>query len=355
MKTKSLLPLLATGVFFVVALSPARAVELQQKFQAGQSLNYDITMNGTANVKLPADMPIFFAGVPLEIEVNGNGVARLNTLAVSPQGDGTVSVQLPKFDLNGRAFGQKALIELRDGNSRFLLNGKPVASPLPDAKKGDMKSYGLVISKAGRIKGVKELDKNGKLTAFTGAKPQLKPVADDVPEVAKEVSPAQAIDKGAFMGSLILQALPTLWPQGDVKPGDTWKTTLALPPAIARTPEAAQNAAPLSDWTMTLKGQEVVNGVSLWRVGIVGGIEVDGKTLPAPKTPDKGARPVPQLENLSQNVDGDLWFDAAKGQIAGGNMVINARGQTHTISAGGRNSDPSWADFTGTLNLRLQP
>ena len=349
MKTPSIFSVLAAGVLVSAAFTPARAVELQQKFVAGQSLNYNVSMSGTANVKVPADLPVFFAGVPLEIEINGQGLARLNTLEVNPAGDGTVYLELPKLDLNGETFGQKALLELRDGKPRFLLNGKPLAVPLPDPnKQTGGKAYGLVIGKEGRVKSVKELSKDGQLLPTQATNAQSKPAAD-------EVAPADAVDKGAFISSLILRALPTLWPQGDVQPGDTWKTTLPLPAALARTPETAQTAAPLSQWTMTLKGQEVVDGVSLWRVGIVGGIEVDGGDLPAPAAPKKGAKAVPALENLSQKVDGDLWFDAAKGQIVRGDMVIDARVQSHTIGENGRNSEPSWADFTGTFGLRLQP
>ncbi len=351
MKTKISLSLLAAGVLATAVLTPARAVELQQKWQTGQSLNYDLSLNGTANLKVPSDAKIFFAGVPLEIDLSGKGMARLNTLEVSPLGDGTIFVEVPKFDLNGRAFGQKALLELRDGDSRLLINGKPIALPKPDPKKAPP-MYGLVVGKDGRVKSVKELDKNGKLMAApTKSTPPARAVADKNDET---VAPADAIDKGAFITSMVLRALPTLWPQRDVQPGDTWKTTLPLPPAFARDAAAAQNAAPLSEWTMTLKGQEVVDGASLWRVGVVGGIQVDGQDLAKPKEPKKGEKPVLALENLSQHVDGDLWIDAAKGQIVRGDMVIDARGQSHTIDEKGRNSDPAWADFTGTFGLRLR-
>lgn len=351
MKNKTSLSLLAAGVLASAAFSCAHAVELQQKWQAGQSLNYDLSLNGTANIKVPADAKIFFAGVPLEVDLSGKGQARLNTLEVSPFGEGTIFVEVPKFDLNGRAFGQKALLELRDGESRFLINGKPIALPKPDAKKAPNKAYGLVIGKDGRIKSVKELDKDGKLLAAPAkSAAPARQVADDKTPVA----PGDAIDKGAFISSMIMQALPTLWPQRDVQPGDTWKTTLPLPAAFARDAATAQGAAPLSEWTMTLKGQEVVDGASLWRVGIVGGIQVDGQTLAKPTAPKKGAKPVPTLENLSQRVDGDLWFDAAKGQVVRGDMVIDMRGQSNSIDDAGRTSEPAWADFTGTFGLRLR-
>ncbi len=354
MKHKPVLSLLAAGVLATVAVAPAHAVELQQKFQAGQSLNYDVVMNGTANLKVPAEMPVFFAGVPLEIELNGKGTATLKTLEVSPAGDGTLLAQLPKFDLNGSSFGQKVLLELRDGKPRFLFNGKEMGGVKPNQKKDDKtdnKAYALIVGKDGRVKGVKQVGKDGKLlptAADNAATPPLKLVADGD-------NTKMAIDKGGLITSTILNALPTLWPKGDVKPGDTWQSELPLPAFMARTPEIAKNAPPLSKWTMTLKDQEVVDGVSLWRVGIIGGIELDGKNLPAPTAPKNGAKFTPQLENLSQTVDGDLWFDAAKGQIVRGDMVIDARGQSHTVSATGRKSDPSWVDFTGTLGLRLAP
>ena len=349
MKTIRSLSLLAAGILATAALAPARAVELQQKWQVGQALDYDLSLNGTANIKVPASAKIFFAGVPLEIDLSGKGAARLNTLEVNPMGDGTVFVEVPKFDLTGRTFGQTALLELRDGQTKFLINGKAIDTPKPDPKKA-MPKYALVIGKDGRVKSVKELDKNGKLVATSAPKSaaQVRQIADET------VAPGDAIDKGALISSMILRALPTLWPQRDVQVGDTWKTTLPLPAAFARDAATAQGAAPLSEWNMTLKGQEVVDGVSLWRVGIVGGIQVEGQTLAAPKTPKVGENPVPSLENLSQHVDGDLWLDAAKGQIVRGDMVIDARGQSNSVDSAGRKGDAAWADFTGTFGLRLR-
>ena len=352
------LSLLAAGVLATAAFSSAQAVELQQKWQAGQALNYDLSLDGTTNIKVPRGMNLprdfrFLAGVPLEIDLTGQGVARLNALAVSPSGESTVFVEVPKFDLNGSAFGQKALIGLRDGRVSFSIFDQTTDLVKPDPK-NPFPKYALIIGKDGRVKGVKELDKNGKLLATTAATPTapVLSVADDTEQTP--VAAGEAIDRGAFISSMIMQALPTLWPQRDVQTGETWKTTLPLPAVLARNANAAQNAAPLSEWTMTLKGQEVVDGVSLWRVGIVGGLQVDGESLAAPTAPKKGDKPVPALENLSQRVNGDLWFDAAKGQVVRGNMVIDARGKSHTIDEQGRKGEPAWADFTGTFGMRLR-
>ena len=347
--------LLVAGLTTTVALSalsPARAVELQPRFVAGQSLSYDLMLSGTANLKVPSDAPMFFAGVPLEIEVQGNGLGRFNTLDVDALGNGTVFFELPKFDLNGQAFGQKAKLELREGKEpRFLLNGKPLAvggkkDDKTDKAKAPDKRYGLVIGKDGRIKNVKEL---APLEPVGAPAPTEREVAGD-----EAVSPEAAIDQSAFMGSIILRSLPTLWPKGDVQVGDTWETELAFPAAFAKNAAAAEDAPPLSQWTMTLKGQETVDGVELWRVGVVGGVRVDGSRLAPPATPKKNAKPVPQLDNLTQNVNGDLWFDALNGRIMRGEFVLDARGQSHTIDNKGRNSDPSWADFTGTFGMKLR-
>lgn len=343
--------LLAAGILATAAFSSAHAVELQQKWQVGQALNYDLLLNGTANIKVPASAKIFFAGVPLEVELSGKGDARLSTLEVNPMGDGTVFVEVPKFDLSGRTFGQIGLLELRDGQPRFLINGKAIDTPKPDPKKA-MPKYALVIGKDGRVKSIKELDKNGKLLATS--EPRAAAVARQIADEGETVAPSDAIDKGALISSMILRALPTLWPQRDVQPGDTWQTTLPLPASFARDAATAQGAAPLSEWNMTLKGKEVVDGVSLWRVGVVGGIQVDGKDLAAPKAPKTGENPVPSLENLSQRVDGDLWLDADKGQIVRGDMVIDARGQSSSVDSAGRKGEAAWADFTGTFGLRLR-
>ena len=345
--------LLAVGLLTTVALAamPARAVELQQHWQAGQTLNYDLAMKGTANVKVPADAPVIFAGVPLEVEVQGNGVARLNTLEVDALGNGTVFVEVPKFDFNAQAFGQKALVQLREGETtKFLLNGKPLAiGNKKDDAKAPAKRYGLVIGKDGRVQNFKELDPVKPTAMLAPAQtPPLRAVADEQPVKAEA-----AIDKGTFMASMILRGLPALLPKGDVQIGDTWKTELPFPAVLAKSPAAANAAPPLSDWTMTLKGQETVDGVSLWRIGVVGGLRVDGTALPAPKTPQKDAKPVPQLDNLAQNVNGDIWFDAQNGRIARGEFVVDARGQSHTVDTKGQHSDPSWADFTGTFGMKL--
>lgn len=328
----------------------AHAVELQQKWQAGQKLDYDLALVGTANLKVPADAKIFFAGLPLEIEMQGKGLGRLNTVSVDALGTGTVLFELPRFDLNARAFGQKGLVELRDGQTRFLLNGKPLAL---DGKNSSIKMpanrYGLVIGKDGRIKNVKTLDPL-KPTVAPSRTPQLRQIAD----TPVAVDPAKAIDRGALISSMILRALPTLWPQGDVKLGDTWKTELAFPGALAKNPAAAVDAPPLSQWTMTLKGQETVDGVELWRVGVVGEVRVEGERLAAPATPKKDAAPVPQLDNLSQTVNGDLWFDAARGHVARGEFVVDARGQSRTLDSRGKQGDPAWADFTGTFGMKLR-
>lgn len=345
--------LLTAGLLAGVALGavvPARAVELQQRFVAGQSLDYDLAMNGTANLKVPSDAPVIFAGVPLEVEVQGNGVGRFNTLEVDALGNGTIFFELPKFDLNARAFGQKALLELRDGEApRFLLNGKPLAiGDKKDKEKAPAKRYGLVVGKDGRIKDVKELAPLKPTAAPLKAPAAAREVADEKP-----VKPEAALDQNAFVTSVILRALPTLLPQGDVQIGDTWKTNLPFPAAFAKA-GAAEGAPPLSEWTMTLKGQEIVDGAPLWRVGVVGGLRVDGDTLPAPDAPNKDAKPVPQLDNLTQNVNGDFWFEAQKGRIARGEFVVDARGQSHTIDSKGRSSEPSWADFTGTFGMKLR-
>ena len=347
--------LLAAGLVGAVAMGavlPARAVELQQRFVAGQALNYDLAMNGTANLKVPTDAPVIFAGVPLEVEVRGSGVGRFNTLSVDALGNGTVFFELPHFDLNAKAFGQKGLLELRDGQApRFSLNGKPLAvgDKKNDDKAAPAKRYALIIGKDGRIKDVQELAaiKPTAATLEAPAAPTARRVADEKP-----VKPEAAIDQSAFFTSVILRALPTLLPQGDVQIGDTWKTSLPFPTNLARA-GATADAPPLSQWTMTLKGQETLDGAALWRIGVIGGLRVDGDRLPAPAPPGKDARPVMQLDNLTQNVNGDFWFDAQNGRIARGDFVVDARGQGHTLDNKGGQSEPSWADFTGTFGMKL--
>ncbi|BCM91352.1 hypothetical protein IAD21_03224 [Abditibacteriota bacterium] len=330
---------------------PSHAVMLKQKWQAGQKLTYALDLDGTANVQLPPGAPgmDLFAGVPLELQMRGTGLAELNTLKVDEFGTGTVTVALPQLKLNAQALGQKAQWTMMEGKSQLSINGQPLgigAIPQGDGKP----TAAIKISATGQFKGIESL------------------VADKpAPQVATQnpVTPGAAIDKAGAFSAMILSAFPALWPTRDVNVGDTWQANVDFAP-LARPAKDDEAAKPLGSFDLKMEGEDVVEGKTLQRVSIKGDVDLDGKTLetafPTPPvtapagnaTKAKPQQPQPKLDHANQTVEGTLWFDAQAGQVAKAELVLGGRAQAITPNARG-NGNESWFDFTGSLNMALQP
>ncbi len=333
----------------------AHAVVLKQKWQAGQTLVYNVDLDGTANVQMPSDMPNPLAGVPLEVQMSGKGIANFNTLKVDELGTGTVAVSVPKWNLDAQALGQKANWTLQDGKSQFTLNGRRLAVG-PDPKKPLPALPNVKIAANGQFKGIERLDEAAKTTgaAKVGEAAQT---TEDAP-----VSPEAAIDKGALATAAMMRALPALWPSRDVKVGDTWQANVDFAP-LARPAQNGQPAKPLGAFNLKLEGQEVVNGQTLQRVSIKGDIDIDGQTIErmappatskAPANRATAAKAQPKLDHATQTVDGQIWLDAAGGKVAKAALILGGRAQAQTPKSDGTPGAPAWFDFTGTLNMSLQ-
>lgn len=306
-------------------LASARAVVLEQKWTPGQDLNYQTVLRGTMNVQAPASANFILAGVPLDIEISGDGVAQFRVLAVDEAGIGTVAVRVPQFDLRGETWGQKGQVVLSETSSKFLLNGK--AQKIGDGTNPLGKSQtALRISRQGRVLGLKSL----------ATQAPAAPKADE-----KAGDAGAAINQGALVTAAIIQALPTLWPGRDIAPGENWTTKINFPVASQAEPKKV-TLTQFGEWNLTLKGAETIGGRQLQRVGLSGSISVDSAqfTAPGAKTP----RGVAQ-----QDLSGDVWLNAAAGQIARADLVIGAR-----VKAGEGTKDQSHADFTGTLQMNLK-
>ncbi|PQV64499.1 hypothetical protein B1R32_105182 [Abditibacterium utsteinense] len=322
---KKVVYLAALAALSPLAIStPAHAVVLEQKWAPGQNLSYQTALNGTMNMQAPAGANFPLAGVPLEVEISGNGLTQLQVMSVDTNGVAAVVMRVPKFDLQGQTLGQKGRLVLQDGTSRVTLNGKAIkvgdgTNPLNNS------NAALRISRQGRFVGMQDL------------RAKTAPATKNEEET---VDPAQAIDRGTLLMTSLMRSLPTLWPGRDVQVGETWKSEISIPvpsPTDSKTLVPTQFGA--YDWT--LKGTEIVGGKELQRVGVVGKVNVDSKQFrPAnPKTPGGVAQ---------QSVSGDVWLDAAAGQIQRADLVLGAR-----VEGGQGPKSQGFADFTGTLQLDL--
>jgi len=317
----------------------AHAVVLKEKWRAGQKSNYALDLSGTLNLQAPADAPVPVAGIPIEAQVQGKGIAALDTLKVSPDGVGSVAVTLPRWQMEAQVLAFKAQWSLLDGKSQFLLNGKEIATGAPN-NIGNHTETALQVGTDGALKGIEPIGP------------------------APAISPKKAFENSVGIAAIV-RALPALWPSRDVQVGDTWQANINVP-GLERPAQNGEPAKPLGAFDMKLEGEETIDGQKYQRVAVKGDIDLDGKTLysvfpPAPAgaltpTADENARvkPQPRLDHFTQTVDGHLWFDAARGQVARAALILGGRAQATTPKAGGQPGSPSWVDFTGTLNMNLQ-
>jgi hypothetical protein len=318
------------AVSALIPLDPAHAVVLQQKWEPGRTLAYKTEVNGTVNVLVPANAPIIIAGVPIEVEITGQGTTELRTLKVDEAGVGTVQVRVPEFDLQGQALGQKGLFSLRQNTSKVTLNGKAIklgdgTNPLAQP------TVAVRLSPKGRVLGVENL----------AAAPKPAPAAN------APVNPGMAIDRAALLVATITRALPSLWPEKDVQNGETWNAEINWPMPSATDPKTVVPTQ-LGKMDLTLKGEETVEGRVLQRVGLQGTLNVDSSLFEAP-----GQKAAAQMRGKTkQEVKGDVWFDAAAGYIVRTDLVVGAH-----VEGGPKvgTDNQAWADFTGSVLLNLKP
>jgi len=352
-----------------LAAQPARAVTLEQKWLAGQQLNYDMTMNGTLTIDTDAGAPVLWAGLPLEVLLKGSGQVALDTRKVDENGAGLVALKLPSFKVTGSAWEQNVVLDILDGQPKFSFNGKDMTGPQdkrPNLQFLVEPTYGLQISRLGRVERavplVEEVEK--KDNATTGAND------------AKN-SPGAPINVAGLMRSAFFQMLPAPWPAHEVEIGDTWTIVSRLPIPAAKTDEDKTEAANADDaktdeaapapafqvlelgkFDMTLKGEETLDGKKALRVGVVGTLSLDAakaKILNKAAGNKAGGN---KVSSATQKISGDLWFDANAGQFVKAALVL--KGQMKGVGgtpAKGAEKAKTWGStqsFYGNIGLKLK-
>lgn len=332
--------------------SPSHAVLLEQRWQPGQTLPYELGIEGVANVQLAPEVPFFLAGVPLEIAVEGDGRARLETVAVDRNGTGTLAWDIPKLKIEAQTFGQKVTMNIENGTRRIAFAGRPLGAPAP-TRRADGSRLAVKISREGRLVGVETLAPTGATGATVKQNDSL-----------LGATPERVASRSALFTNLLLQALPAVWPGRDVKEGESWKCKVVVPEPAGATPTEPGNE--INEVTLTLRDREVVEGRELWRVAMKGTLGVPGADALQVGTIE--------VDSARLGVDGDLWFDAQKGRIDRGEVALESRvqGRQLTTSATGRRAareqgegqatpdkkeasrgGTSWFDFAGTVRFEL--
>lgn len=328
MKTLTKIALPVAAFLGASALAqPAFAVVLETKWRAGETLNYDVSMNGDATVQ--TDAPGFpLAGVPVRINMQGDGQLAMKVRSVDTNGTGTVVPQLAPFAVKAEAFGQKFEANLTRDKTEVLWNGRtafngPTAPPVA-----------FKLSRVGKLEGVIPPQS----TSATGAAtPPATPPK------------TQANTMNAMILDVVMRALPAFLTNRDLKEGDTW--TAEFPLALAQPNKPNDKPDPqLGRFSFKLGPQETVGGRQAYRVAVVGALRY--KDL----IPANAAQPAPgRLDALAQKVNGNVWFDATLGHIVRAELDVQSgvRGSGPGRANAQTRSQGSF-DFTGTVQMQLK-
>lgn len=324
----------------LAAMPSAHAVVLEQKYQAGQSASYDVTIGGDINLNADAATPVPWAGIPLAIPMTANGQVAFDTLKVNTNGGATVSTRVPAAQINASAFGMSAVVTAKNGTGSFSLNGAPAKSfPLTCLVNP---AYAINVSRLGRIEGVTAIPK--KTAAQTGTLSSTRS-----PEIVKIGAP----DGAAILQSW-LDVMPDVWPNRDVQVGETWAINSRVP--LAKAPNGVLE---LGTTNLKLIGAETVNGTVLQHILVSGTVKIDGEkaALLSSAMPQNASKGTVRIVSDVKTVSGDLWFDANAGRLARLSLkVVASSAMSGTTKPDANGKTRNWSStqgFNGTLAMAL--
>ena len=345
-----------------VAAPDAPAITLRQQWVRGQKLAYDMTVGGTVTLLDDDESPQPWAGLPMKFNVRGNAAANLETLGVDEAGVGTVVVRPADSHIRAMGLGQVMEMIVKDGFASALINGKAAETNMAHRAVSEP-DFALRVSPQGRLEGTVALPKED-------ASRQAEKKADELP-----------FDFISSLQSWMLQAMPTLWPLGEVKVGDKWTAPLQIPLPPQENKESREPVK-AGQVIFTLRGSDEIAGRNLQRVGMEGSFDIDAA---AAKTLNQAAQDVAKeaekndpknqaakaksatkksviqttraLADAKEKLSGDLWLDSASGQLV--RADIKAQGHFHTQGtvtnkAGRTRPTETWADFDGSMQWQLR-
>lgn len=353
------------------------AVRLRTKWTAGERLDYEMRLDGTMNMQSSPNAganPL--AGIPLDIEVKMSGAAALEALSVDEMGTARVVPRLNALKLRAESFGQRADLLLEGERFSFAFNGQMVGRGQNNERNGAFLSnppFALEVSERGRITGAVPRDDKGNVK-----EPNAAPEANGAANAAR---PTPGLDWARLAQSMIWRAIPTLWPAGAVKTGETWSSEVSVPLPDAQAPNGLAPAQ-LGRFDFTLRGLEEVAGQRVARVSIKGGVSVDDKTARAigELAKQEGGQVAPEavraaeaaranqakksdyeqkLNKASQRVEGDLWVDPETGHVVRAELSLDTQSASQDVPRAGV-ANPrgkpgnSFFDFSGTLQMQLK-
>lgn len=321
--------------------SAARATVFENKWIAGQRLSYDMTLSDSRlSLAGSRNAPMLPMGIPLTIDLSGKGAIDLDTQSVADDGTGIVAVRVPTLQINGSVMTFNVAIKMKDGKGQFLMNGKSMGDAAGfDVSAMTSPPVALKIGKGGDVLGFVPLAG----AALAPAKPDKK-------------SPFP-IDFQSMMQSAMGNVMPQLWPARDLKDGESWsiEPTVALP---------GKDAAKLGTVNLKLIGAEKIDGRDVQHVTVQGELNINKEMAAemAKARPAALAAASPgAIDRVKQVINGDIWFDAAAGQMVRTVMKVHLQSEGSGAAKSRLDDDDAapkpWTstqEFEGTVNLNLR-
>lgn len=254
------------------------AVTLEYKFTPGQSLNYEVTMEGTATTGMPAGMP------PMQMGLRGTLDYLQRTEKVFSDGSAQIEISCPRMAMNVNMPGQAISMTWKNGNLSVSVNGQPESAEGMDFSSLPFLGVPLRVrmDKLGKVTGMLDLD------ALQGMLGNL-----DVSEM--------------------LKAGQNQLPGHPVSIGDTWTVD-------TRVPVPGTSQALTSRTTYTLLGIERMGGEQVAKMKMAASTQAAGLKMNLP-----GAGGAPQgmsMEELSQQAQGTVWFSVDRGQMLRSELTL---------------------------------
>ena len=338
-RTAALLTLaaLAAGSY----ASAARATVFENKWVAGQRLSYDMTLSDSRiSMAGSRNSPMLPMGIPLTIDLTGKGAIDLDTQSVADDGTGIVAMRVPNLQIDGSVMTFNVTIKMKDGKGQFLMNGKSMGDAAGfDVSAMTSPPVALKIGKGGDVLGFVPLAGAAKVPAKTDKKSPF------------------PIDFQSIMQSAMGNVMPQLWPARDLKDGESWSVepTVALP---------GKDAAKLGTVNLKLVGAEKIDGRDVQHVTVQGELNINkemaaemAKARPAALA----AANAGNIDRVKQVINGDIWFDAAAGQMVRAVMKLHLQSEGSGTAKSRIDDDAAapkpWTstqEFEGTMRLNLR-
>lgn len=270
----------------------AGPLTLEYKFTPGQALTYMILLQANSTTTMqPATT------APQAMKLQGNMQVVERTREVAPDGASVlVELSCPRISMDATMAGQMANMLWQNGQLTLTVNGQKQPAAGMDFSRIPFLGVPLRV----------RMDKHGKVL--------------ELPDLSALKNLLGNMD----LTSLIKTSQSEL-PDHPIQVGESWTTDATVPfPGSDQTITART--------TYTLVGYETVGGRRAARLAMKTNTHVKGLKMNLPGTAPQGAAQSATIDDMVQNLTGNVWFSPELGQVVKSDAVMD---MIETVSTAG--------------------